>query len=42
MTMSGNLFQMFKRAVGLGSDLRTNGSVMAPSVLIEELTIAGT
>ncbi|HKJ88709.1 MAG TPA: metalloprotease PmbA [Gammaproteobacteria bacterium] len=41
ITIAGNLKDMFKGIVAVGSDLELRGNVSAPSVLIGEMTVAG-
>ena len=41
MAIAGNLIDMFKQVVGVGSDLRFFGSVGAASLLIDGLTLSG-
>ena len=41
MALAGNLFTTFERVAERGDDFRLSGSIGAPSVLIEELTLSG-
>ena len=41
IAISGNIMTLFKRVVGVGSDLRFFDSTGAPSLLIEEMDISG-
>jgi PmbA protein len=41
VTIAGNLVEMFKHVAAVGSDVDTRGAVRCGSVLIEEMTIAG-
>ena len=41
ITISGNLCQMFKNIVGIGSDVFIRGNKQTGSILIEEMVIAG-
>jgi PmbA protein len=41
MTVAGNLKDMFKRIVAVGSDVETRSSLHCGSILIEEISIAG-
>jgi PmbA protein len=41
VAIAGNLFELFRRVIGVGNDLRFFGAVGAPSLLIEELLISG-
>ena len=41
VTIAGNLNAMFKNILAIGSDVDTRGSVRAPSILLDTLTIAG-
>jgi len=41
IAIAGNLFELFRRVIGVGEDLRFFGAVGAPSLLIEELLISG-
>lgn len=41
-TLSGNLFEMLKAIVALGSDLKINGGFGSPSWLVPALKLAGT
>jgi PmbA protein len=41
VTIAGNLKQMFRDIVALGSDIDVRGGIRTPSVLIAEMTIAG-
>jgi PmbA protein len=41
IAIAGNLFELFRRVIGVGEDLRFFGAVGAPSLLIDELLISG-
>jgi PmbA protein len=41
ITVAGNLFELFRKVIGVGEDLRFFGGVGSPSLLIEGLTIGG-
>jgi PmbA protein len=41
IAIAGNLFELFRRVIGVGDDLRFFGGVGAPSLLIEELLFSG-
>jgi len=41
IAIAGNLFELFKKVVGVGEDLRFFGGVGAPSLFIESLAISG-
>ncbi len=41
IAIAGNLFELFRRVVGVGDDLRFFGGIGAPSLLIKELLISG-
>lgn len=41
ITIASNLKDMFQQVIAIGSDLDTRGSVQAPSMLIEKMTVAG-
>ncbi len=41
VTIAGNLAQMFKRIVAIGSDVDLRGAMRAGSVLLDALTVAG-
>ncbi len=41
VAMAGNLFELFRRVIGVGKDLRFFGAVGAPSLLIKEIVISG-
>ncbi len=41
IAIAGNLFELFRRVVGVGKDLRFFGAVGAPSLLIKEVVISG-
>jgi PmbA protein len=41
IAIAGNLFELFRRVIGVGDDLRFFGGVGAPSLLIKELLISG-
>lgn len=41
VTIAGNLRQMYRAIVAIGSDVDTRGSIRAGSILLDELTIAG-
>jgi PmbA protein len=41
ITIAGNLKDMYRQIVGVGSDLELRGNVSAPSVLIDTMTVAG-
>ncbi|HEY6095976.1 MAG TPA: metalloprotease PmbA [Gallionellaceae bacterium] len=41
ITIAGNLKQMYRQIVALGSDVLVRGSRQCPSILIENMTVAG-
>jgi PmbA protein len=41
IAIAGNLFDLFRRVIGVGEDLRFFGGVGSPSLLIKELVISG-
>jgi PmbA protein len=41
IAIAGNLFELFRKITGIGSDLRFFGGVGSPSLLIKELLISG-
>ena len=41
ITIASNLKDMFQQIIAIGSDLDMRGSVQAPSMLIEKMTVAG-
>jgi PmbA protein len=41
IAIAGNLFELFRRVIGVGKDLRFFGGVGAPSLLIDEMLISG-
>jgi len=41
ITIASNLKDMFQRVVCVGDDLDTRGNIRAPSILIEQMTVAG-
>jgi PmbA protein len=41
ITVAGNLREMFKQIVAVGSDVDKRGGIRTGSVLIEQMTIAG-
>jgi len=41
IAMAGNLFELFRRIIGVGEDLRFFGGIGSPSLLIKELLISG-
>ncbi|MEW6266107.1 MAG: TldD/PmbA family protein [Thermodesulfobacteriota bacterium] len=41
LALAGNLFVMFNRVAGVGSDFRLTGATGAPALLIEELIVGG-
>jgi PmbA protein len=41
ITVAGNLREMFKQIVAVGSDVDARGGIRTGSVLIEQMTIAG-
>jgi PmbA protein len=41
ITVAGNLREMFKRIVAVGSDVDKRGGIRTGSVLVEQMTIAG-
>jgi PmbA protein len=41
IAIAGNLFELFRRVIGVGKDLRFFGGVGSPSLLIRELVISG-
>jgi PmbA protein len=41
VTIAGNLKEMFRSIVAVGSDLAFRAATAAPSLLVEEMTVAG-
>jgi PmbA protein len=41
ITIAGNLREMFRNVVALGSDVDVRGGIRTGSVLLEQMTIAG-
>ncbi len=41
VAIAGNLFELFRRVIGVGKDLRFFGAVGTPSLLIQEMIISG-
>jgi PmbA protein len=41
ITIAGNLTDMFKGIVAVGSDIDLRGSIMTGSILIDEMQVAG-
>jgi len=41
ITIAGNLREMFRNVVAVGSDVDTRGGIRTGSVLLDEMTIAG-
>jgi PmbA protein len=41
ITIAGNMVEMFKHIVGIGSDALVRGTKETGSILIEQMTIAG-
>jgi PmbA protein len=41
IAIAGNLFELFKKVIGVGEDLRFFGGVGSPSLLVKELLISG-
>jgi PmbA protein len=41
VTIAGNLKEMFKRIVAIGSDIDVRGGIRCGSVLVDGMTIAG-
>ena len=41
VTVAGNLKEIFQRIVAIGNDTDARGSIITPSVLIDEMTVAG-
>ena len=41
ITIAGNLSQMFKGIVAVGSDVDMRGSIRTGSILIDEMQVAG-
>jgi PmbA protein len=41
VAIAGNLFELFKKVIGVGDDLRFFGGVGSPSLLVKELLISG-
>jgi PmbA protein len=41
IAIAGNLFELFRKIIGVGGDLRFFGGVGAPSLLVKELLISG-
>jgi PmbA protein len=41
IVMAGNLFEVFRKVIGVGEDLRFFGGVGSPSLVVKELLISG-
>ncbi len=41
IAIAGNLFELFKKVIGVGADLRFFGGVGSPSLLVKEILISG-
>jgi predicted Zn-dependent protease len=41
ITIAGNLKDMFRRIIAVGSDVDTRGNIRSGSILIESMTVAG-
>jgi PmbA protein len=41
IAIAGNLFELFRKVIGVGEDLRFFGGVGSPSLLVEDLLISG-
>jgi PmbA protein len=41
IAIAGNLFELFRKVIGVGEDLRFLGGVGSPSLLVEDLLISG-
>jgi PmbA protein len=41
IAIAGNLFELFRKVIGVGEDLRFLGGVGSPSLLVKELLISG-
>ncbi|HRG16071.1 MAG TPA: metallopeptidase TldD-related protein, partial [Pseudomonadota bacterium] len=41
VTIAGNLREMFRRIVAVGSDIDTRGSIRCGSILLEKMMVAG-
>jgi PmbA protein len=41
ITIAGNLREMFRNVVAVGSDVDTRGGIRTGSVLLDDMTIAG-
>ena len=41
IAIAGNLFELFRKVIGVGEDLRFFGGVGSPSLLVEDLSISG-
>jgi PmbA protein len=41
IAIAGNLFELFRKVIGVGEDLRFFGEVGSPSLLVKELLISG-
>jgi len=41
VAIAGNLFELFRRVIGVGEDLRFLGAIGAPSLLIKDIVISG-
>jgi PmbA protein len=41
VAIAGNLFELFRKVIGVGEDLRFFGGVGAPSLLVKDLLISG-
>ncbi|HUL29677.1 MAG TPA: metallopeptidase TldD-related protein [Thermodesulfobacteriota bacterium] len=41
IAVAGNLFELFRKVIGVGKDLRFFGGIGAPGLLIEKVSISG-
>ena len=41
IAIAGNLFDLFRKVVGVGDDLRFFGGVGSPSLVVEDLEVSG-
>ena len=41
ITIAGNLKDMYQRILGIGTDVDRRGGVLTGSILVEEMTVAG-
>jgi PmbA protein len=41
ITIAGNLKDMYRQILGIGTDVDRRGGVLTGSILIEEMTVAG-